>query len=86
MNAVGTIFIEGQTGLTLITGFPGFRDILAVDGLCKDPGTGSLTYSPRSAEKIGVSEMIILYGIPECGGDGRLPHHIGKTCGSVLSC
>jgi hypothetical protein len=83
---VGTVLVEGQAGFTGIAGFSGIGYVLAIDGLGKYPGTGGLPHPSGSAEQIGVTQEIVLNGVPECCGDGRLTHHIGKTCRSVLSC
>ena len=65
MNAVGTIFIEGKTGLTGIAGLCCVRYILAIDGLGKYPGTGGLPYPSGSAKQIGMTQVIVLNGVPE---------------------
>ena len=82
--AVGAVFIEGQTGFALIAGFAFRGDVLAVDGLGENPGTGSLSHTPGAAEQVSVAQEIVLNGIAQGGGDGGLSHYISETRWSVF--
>jgi hypothetical protein len=59
MNTVGPVLIKGEAGFALVTGLSGIRDILTIDGLGKDPGTGGLPYPSRTAEEVCMSKMVV---------------------------
>jgi hypothetical protein len=84
MDAVGTVFVEGEAGFTLVTGLTRIGDVTAIYGLGKDPCTGGFSYSTGTAEQVSMTQMIVYNGIPECGGNGGLTDHIHKTRGPVL--
>lgn len=85
MYAVGTIFIKGLARFTLVTSLSMLRYIETINGLGEYPRTSGLTYPPRSAEQICMSQMVIYYGVLQGSGDGWLTNNIIESGGSVFS-
>ncbi len=54
MYIEGSAFIERDAGMALITGFSILVGVLAIDGLCQDPGTRGLTNPPGPAKEKGM--------------------------------
>ena len=82
----GALFVERQATLTLVACLTVCRRILTVDGLGEDTGTGGLTYTPWSAEEIGVSQFPAFHGILQRGGQCCLSDDGIEGDGAVLSC
>jgi hypothetical protein len=63
MDIHGSSFIEGLAGAALVTCFPFFGWMLAVNGFGQYPGTGGLSHSSRTAKKKSMRQMSGFYGI-----------------------
>ena len=69
----------------LVAGF-GAGGVLAVEGLGKDAGNGSLAHAACPAEQIGCRHLVFGGGTRQNSLDGILPGHIGKGLGTVTRC
>jgi len=54
MDIIGAVGIEGSAGFTDVAGFMLRSQVTAIDGFGKNAGTGGLSDTPRSAEKIAM--------------------------------
>jgi len=59
--------------------------MFAVDRFCKDPGTGGLSHTARPTEQIGMSQVVVLNCIFECGCDCALSDYAAKVVGPVFT-
>lgn len=55
----GTSFIEGGTGMTLITRFPIRLQVFTVDCFGQYTGTGCFTHTSRTAEQEGMCQLVV---------------------------
>jgi hypothetical protein len=63
-------------GFALVAGFTVVRNICKLMVLGKDPCTGGFPHPPWAAEKVGMTQVLVLDGVPQGGGDGSLSYHI----------
>jgi hypothetical protein len=84
MNIKGTAIVKRYAGRTCITGFTIFADVLAIDGLCQDAGTGGFSHPSGTAEQEGMRQLLVPDGVFKGGGDMLLPHNRGKILGPVF--
>jgi hypothetical protein len=59
MNIQRGAFIERNAGITLVTGFTIFRSMLAIDGFCQYPCTGSLADPSWTAKQKGMRQLVM---------------------------
>ena len=70
----------------MIAGFSFFRPVFAVNRFSKDPCAGCFAYTPGTAKKKGMGQLIMAYRIFQCCCYMRLPDHCVKKLGPVFSC
>ncbi len=85
-DVVGALLIESLAALAVIACLAVLARVLAVDCLGKDAGTGGLSHTSRTAEKIGVSELAALHCILQSGGQSTLSDNRIEGHRTVLSC
>ena len=83
--AVGASFGEGQAGLALAARIHIRSGIGTVDGFCKDAGSGSLSHSARTAEKISVCKLAAKNRVLQRPGNHILSYKRFKRVGTVFS-
>ncbi len=74
--------IYGPASLALSAGLALRREAQAVERLCENARAGSLSYSARAAEKVGLGHTSGRYRILQGCRQGLLPHdgmEIGRT-------
>ena len=62
------------------------RQVLAVDGFCKDTGAGRFTDAPRTAEQEGLRKLVVFYSIFQRVGNMLLANNGLERCRAVLAC
>ena len=77
-------FVKGSARFTVVAGFGIIAYTVAVYGLGKDPGTGGFSYSPGTAKQVGMTQVIVLYGILQGIGYSRLSNYRSKCFRSVF--
>ena len=79
--------ISCRDGGAELAGAAGFRRWLrrgkAVEGASEDTGTGRFAGSPRAGEQVGRSNALLLQGIGEGAGNGRLTHQLVEPLRTV---
>ena len=85
MNIEGSTFIEGFATVTFIAGFSFRSRVFTIDGFAKYTGTGGFTYSPGTAKQEGMRQLLVLYGIPQGGGNMPLANYSIKSLRPVLT-
>ena len=68
-----------------VTGFPFLCLVLTINRLGKDPRTGSLAHTPRTAKQEGMRQLVIANRIFQRSGNMRLTHDCIKSLWPVLS-
>ena len=84
-DVVGALLIESLTALAGIACLAVLARVLAVDCLGKDAGTGGLSHTSRTAEKISVGKLATLHCILQCGSQRTLSNHRIKGHRTVFS-
>jgi hypothetical protein len=60
--------------------------VLAVYGFGKYTRTSGFTHSPRTTKQVGMRQVLLAYGILQCGGYMLLPHNRIKRLRAVFPC
>ena len=81
-----TSFCKCLTAFALSTGISCSSWCKTVYHLCKDAGTGSLSYSARSAEQVCMSQFPATHSILQRCGQRTLSHHAIECQRTIFSC
>ena len=84
-DVVGALLIESLAALAGVACLAVLARVLAVDCLSKDAGTGGLSHTSRTAEKISVGKLATLHCILQCGSQRTLSNHRIKGHRTVFS-
>ena len=85
-DVVRTLLVECHATLALVARLAVLVWRQAVDGLCKDSGAGCLSHASRSAEEVGVCQLLLLYGILQRYGQRLLSNNRIERLRTVFSC
>jgi hypothetical protein len=77
--------VERQAGAAFVACFTILPQVFAVDGFRKNPCACCFAYTPWAAKQECMSQVMLLDGVFQCGGDMGLPHYRGKMLRSVFS-
>src|SRR5579872_2524891 len=85
-NIERRICIEGLAGSAYPTGFHVCSRVFAINSFCQYACAARLPHTPGAAEKIGMCQVLMPYGILQRGSNMFLPYNCIKSLGPVFSC
>ena len=86
MFGVASSLVERLTALAFVASLSIGCRVLAVDGFGEDARTSGLSYTSRTAEKIGMSELLALHSVLQSSCQCLLTYHRVEGDGAVFSC